>query len=75
MVIFLEQYDYIPILTEAVGARVVVHDQSVMPFPGENAISVTANTQVNIGVKKVGILINFIYLIKVVGFQKHPFLY
>ena len=75
LVLFLEQYEYIPILTQSVGARVVVHDQSVMPFPGENAISVTANTQVNIGVKKVGILINFIYLIKVVGFQKHPFLY
>ena len=55
MVIFLKLYDYIPILTEAVGARVVDHDQSVMPFPGENASSVTANSLVNIGIKKVGL--------------------
>ena len=55
MVIFVEQYDYIPMLTEAVGARVVVHDQSVMPFPGDNAISVTANSLINIGIKKVDI--------------------
>ena len=53
MVIFLKLYDYIPILTEAVGARVVVHDQSVMPFPEQGAISVTANTMVNIGLTKV----------------------
>ena len=53
MVIFLKLYDYIPILTEAVGARVVVHDQSGMPFPGKNAFSVTANSLVNIGIKKV----------------------
>ena len=54
LTLFLERYEYIPKLTKSVGARVVVHDQSVMPFPGDNAISVTANTMVNIGFKKVG---------------------
>ena len=53
MTLFLEEYEYVPKLTQAAGARIVIHDQSVMPFPGESAISVTANTMVNIGVKKV----------------------
>ncbi|XP_067948260.1 acid-sensing ion channel 1A-like isoform X2 [Watersipora subatra] len=52
-VIFVEQYEYIPVLTPAVGALIVVHNQSVMPFPDQNGISVTAQTLVNIGIRKV----------------------
>jgi len=55
-VVYLEQFDYIPLLTEAAGAVVVIHNQTVMPFPDQNAISLTANTLVNIGINKVNIL-------------------
>ncbi|KAF6041447.1 hypothetical protein EB796_000245 [Bugula neritina] len=52
VVVYLEQFDYIPLLTEAAGAVVVIHNQTVMPFPDQNAISLTANTLVNIGINK-----------------------
>ena len=53
LILFLEQYDYIPMLTASEGAMIVIHDQSVMPFPGDNAISLKANSIINIGIKKV----------------------
>lgn len=58
LVIFVEQYDYVPILTEAVGARVVIHNQTDMPFPEQNGISLTTGTLVNVGIKKVGLLLS-----------------
>ena len=50
---YVEAFEYIPAITEAVGARIVVHNQSVMPFPDQRAVSVSANTMVSIGVRKV----------------------
>ena len=52
-VVYVEAFEYIPIITEAVGAQIVIHNQTVMPFPGQGAVSVQANSLVNIGLKKV----------------------
>lgn len=51
--IFVEEYEYLPLMTEAVGAQIVIHNQTTMPFPDQRAISVTSNSLVNIGVRKV----------------------
>ena len=51
--IFVEEYEYLPLMTEAGGAQIVIHNQTTMPFPDQRAISVTSNSLVNIGVRKV----------------------
>lgn len=51
--IFVEEYEYLPVMTEAVGAHIVIHNQTTMPFPDQQAISVTTGNVVNIGIEKV----------------------
>lgn len=49
----IQQYQYVSYLTESSGARVVVHDRNVMPFPEQSGLNVAPNTMVEVSVKQV----------------------
>ena len=46
-----------PYLTEAAGARIVVHDGGVMPFPESDGFSVAPNTLVDVSIHRVNVLL------------------
>ncbi|XP_067945394.1 amiloride-sensitive sodium channel subunit alpha-like [Watersipora subatra] len=52
MFINIEQYEYIPFLTEASGLKVLVHDPGTTPFPEDGGITVPPNTLTNLAIKK-----------------------
>lgn len=49
----VQQYQYISHFTESSGARVVVHDRNVMPFPERSGINVATNSMIDIAVTEV----------------------
>lgn len=49
----IQQYQYVSYLTESSGARVVVHDRDVMPFPEQYGLNVAPNSLVEIAVRQV----------------------
>jgi Amiloride-sensitive sodium channel len=53
LVFDINQDEYIPAFTEGAGIRVVVHDQSEMPFPEYNGIAVSPGYMTYIGATSV----------------------
>lgn len=53
LVLNIGVYEYISSLTDEAGARIVIHPQNVMPFPGFAGISVAPGQTSNIALKKV----------------------
>ena len=51
--LFVEQFEYIESLSDAAGVRVVVHNQSMMPFPEDDGFSVSPGTKTTVGIRKV----------------------
>ena len=49
----IEQYNYVPFMTEASGLRVVIHDINEMPFPSDSGFSVAPNTLTRVSVRRV----------------------
>ena len=45
--------EYVPILSDMVGARVDVHSSVDMPFPDEVGVNVAPGTSTGIGLRKV----------------------
>ena len=54
MQLYLEQREYIGQMQDAAGARILVHDQNVMPFPEDGGISVSTGQRTSIGINRVG---------------------
>ena len=50
----VEQYEYVTLLQETAGARIVIHDQGIRPFPQEEGITVAPGYHINIGINRVG---------------------
>ena len=53
MRLFVEQFEYIESLSDSAGVRVVVHNQSMMPFPEDDGFSVNPGTKTAVGIRMV----------------------
>ena len=53
MRLFVEQFEYIESLSDSAGVRVVVHNQTQMPFPEDDGISVNPGTKTAVGIRMV----------------------
>ena len=53
MELYIEQHEYIKGLADSAGLRVLVHNQTYMPFPEDDGISIAPGTKTSIGVNKV----------------------
>ena len=56
----LEQYNYVPFMTEASGLRVLVHDRYSMPFPRDVGYDIAPNTLTRMRIHRVGECIYFL---------------
>ena len=56
VVVNIDQSEYTDLLTGPAGARIVVHDQNVMPFPNDMGILARPGELLSIGIRKVSIL-------------------
>ncbi len=53
MELFVEQHEYMAMLTDAAGIRLMIHNQSVMPFPEDLGLSIRPGTKTFVGMKRV----------------------
>ena len=51
--LYVQQDEYVPLLTPAAGVRLVVHDQNEMPFPEDDGISIAPGLDTSVALKKV----------------------
>ncbi|KAF6030840.1 SCNN1D [Bugula neritina] len=52
MLLNIQQYEYVPYLTEASGVKILIHDPEEMPFPEDGGITVAPNTRTRLAVKR-----------------------
>ena len=53
--LYVEQDEYMELLTDSAGIRLMIHNQTSMPFPEDQGLSVRPGTKTFVGIKKVGI--------------------
>ncbi|CAD5123861.1 DgyrCDS12167, partial [Dimorphilus gyrociliatus] len=53
MTLFINQGEYVKDVAETAGARVIVHDQTDMPFPEDMGISTAPGTMSSIGIRLI----------------------
>ena len=58
MVFNTDQSEYVGVLTEGAGIRVVVHNQTEFPFPEDDSIAVSPGTLTYIGASLVYLVTN-----------------
>ena len=46
-------YDYVPGMTEEAGARVVIHNQTDMPFPSQHSFAANVGASNYLAIRKV----------------------
>ena len=51
--LFIDSDQYIPQLSHASGARIVIHDQDELAFPDEEGINALPGISTSVGVRKV----------------------
>ncbi|XP_033736990.1 amiloride-sensitive sodium channel subunit gamma-like [Pecten maximus] len=55
LILFMENYEYVPGLTQGYGARVTINDQSSFPFPADEGFFVSSAFETHIGLKQINI--------------------
>ncbi|XP_069128572.1 amiloride-sensitive sodium channel subunit gamma-like [Argopecten irradians] len=55
IILFMENSEYIPGLTQGYGARVTINDQSTFPFPADEGFFVSSAFETHIGLKQINI--------------------
>ncbi|KAI0207077.1 Degenerin unc-8 [Lamellibrachia satsuma] len=50
--LFVEQFEYLESLSDAAGVRLVVHNQTSMPFPEDDGISISPGTKMFVGLRR-----------------------
>ena len=55
MKLFVEQYEYVKSLSDAAGVRLVVHNQTSMPFPEDDGINISPGTKTFVGLRRVSV--------------------
>nr|XP_033816173.1 amiloride-sensitive sodium channel subunit alpha-like isoform X2 [Geotrypetes seraphini] len=53
--LFIQQIEYIRGMTHAAGIRLLIHDQSQMPFPEDEGVNIPPGAETDIGMMKVHI--------------------
>ncbi|KAM5146528.1 epithelial sodium channel subunit gamma-like [Mantella aurantiaca] len=53
--LFIQQIEYVKDMTHAAGIRLLIHDQSQMPFPEDEGVNVPPGAETDIGMMKVHI--------------------
>ncbi|XP_053329152.1 amiloride-sensitive sodium channel subunit gamma-2-like [Spea bombifrons] len=53
--LFIQQIEYVRDMTHAAGIRLLIHDQSQMPFPEDEGVNVPPGAETEIGMMKVHI--------------------
>ncbi|XP_063289571.1 amiloride-sensitive sodium channel subunit gamma-2-like [Pelobates fuscus] len=53
--LFIEQIEYVRDITHAAGIRLLIHDQTQMPFPEDEGVNVPPGAETDIGMMKVHI--------------------
>ena len=53
LILNLKQDEYVPVLSQGAGARIVIHDQDRMPFPSDEGILTTPGHVTSVGVRQV----------------------
>ena len=54
--------EYMAEVADTVGFKILIHSQSVMPFPEDDGISISPGTSTSIGISKVHSNVVFLYL-------------
>jgi len=54
--LFIETAQYVPEVSQAAGARIVMHNQGEMPFPDEDGINLVPGFSTSVGVRRVYML-------------------
>ena len=57
MNLFIETAQYVPEVSQAAGARIVIHNQGEMPFPDEDGINLVPGFSTSVGVRRVLIIV------------------
>ena len=60
--LYVEQDEYIESLSDAAGMRILVHNQTEMPFPEDEGFSVSPGSKTSVGLGKVGITTTCVHL-------------
>ncbi|KAI0240234.1 Amiloride-sensitive sodium channel subunit alpha [Lamellibrachia satsuma] len=53
---YIEQDQYIPSISDAAGVRVIVHNQTEMPFPEDAGFSVTPGHKTSVALRRVDVI-------------------
>ncbi|XP_075435175.1 epithelial sodium channel subunit gamma-like [Ascaphus truei] len=53
--LFIQQIEYVRDMTHAAGIRLLIHDQSQMPFPEDEGVNIPPGAETDIGMMKVHI--------------------
>ena len=51
--LYIDQANYIPGVSDAAGIRIIVHNQTYMPFPEDDGISIMPGTRTSIALQQV----------------------
>ena len=60
--LFIETAQYVPEVSQAAGARIVMHNQGEMPFPDEDGINLVPGFSTSVGVRRVYMLMIIIQI-------------
>ena len=55
--LFIETAQYVPEVSQAAGARIVIHNHGEMPFPDEDGINLVPGFSTSVGVRRVLIVV------------------
>ena len=53
MILFTENEEYLPGITQGYGARLHIHNQDQFPLPSENGVFISSASQTDIGLRLV----------------------
>ncbi|KAL5016193.1 hypothetical protein ScPMuIL_005782 [Solemya velum] len=53
MVLYTENHEYIDGVTTGFGARLAIHDRNTVPFPADDGLFVSANSETHVGLRMV----------------------
>ena len=53
MEIYVDQLEYLQDLSDAAGVRLVIHNQTRMPFPEDEGFSIMPGTRTSVGIERV----------------------
>lgn len=53
MVLYMENHEYMKGITSGYGARLAIHDRQTLPFPADDGIFISTNSETHVGLRMV----------------------